>query len=81
MRITSEGQVAIPADIREKAGLLPGTEVELVLEGNTVRIVPTGPAPRTKGAVLAAHLRGRGDIKVTTDEVMRMTRGLPEDGA
>ena len=81
MRITSEGQVVIPADIQEKAGLLPGTEVELVLEGNTVRIVPRAAPPKTKGAALVAHLRGRGDIKVTTDEVMRMTRGLPEDGA
>ena len=28
MRITSKGQVTIPADIRERAGLLPHTEVE-----------------------------------------------------
>ena len=28
MKITSKGQVTIPADIREKAGLLPETEVE-----------------------------------------------------
>ena len=28
MRITSKGQVTIPQEIREKAGLLPNTEVE-----------------------------------------------------
>ena len=28
MRITSKGQVTIPAEIRERAGLLPYTEVE-----------------------------------------------------
>ncbi len=28
MRITSKGQVTIPIDIRERAGLMPNTEVE-----------------------------------------------------
>ena len=28
MRITAKGQVTIPAEIRERAGLLPHTEVE-----------------------------------------------------
>jgi len=35
MRITSKGQVTIPKDIRERAGLLPNTEVEF--EGKTGR--------------------------------------------
>ena len=39
MRITSKGQVTIPAAIREKAGLLPHTEVEFELDGDAVRIV------------------------------------------
>ncbi len=36
MRITSKGQVTIPQDIRERYGLLPHTEVEFVVEGETV---------------------------------------------
>ena len=36
MRITSKGQVTIPVEIREKAGLLPNTEVEFELDG-TIR--------------------------------------------
>ena len=39
MRITSKGQVTIPAEIREKAGLLPNTEVEFKFDGKSVRIV------------------------------------------
>jgi AbrB family looped-hinge helix DNA binding protein len=39
MRITSKGQVTIPVEIREKAGLLPGTEVDFALDGEGVRIV------------------------------------------
>ena len=38
MRITSKGQVTIPQAFREKAGLLPGTEVEFELDGDSVRI-------------------------------------------
>ena len=36
MKITSKGQVTIPVAIREKAGLLPDTEVEFVLSGKRV---------------------------------------------
>jgi AbrB family looped-hinge helix DNA binding protein len=39
MRITSKGQVTIPRTIREKAGLLPHTEVGFLYDGRTVRIV------------------------------------------
>lgn len=38
MRITAKGQVTIPVTIREKAGLLPHTEVEFELDGDAVRI-------------------------------------------
>jgi AbrB family looped-hinge helix DNA binding protein len=41
MRITSKGQVTIPADIRERAGLLPHTEVDFEFDGEVVRIVRT----------------------------------------
>jgi len=33
MRVTSKGQVTIPAGIRERFGFLPGAEVEFVVEG------------------------------------------------
>ena len=39
MRITSKGQVTIPAEIREQAGLLPHTEVNVEFDGKAVRIV------------------------------------------
>ena len=75
MRITSKGQVTIPADIREQAGLLPNTEVDFHFDGQVVQIVPV--ASRTgsgRGARLVAHLRGRGDVAMTTDEIMALTR-------
>ena len=32
MRITAKGQVTIPQIVRERAGLMPGTDVEFELE-------------------------------------------------
>ena len=37
MRVTSKGQVTIPQKIRDKAGLLPGTEVEFAFEDGTTK--------------------------------------------
>jgi bifunctional DNA-binding transcriptional regulator/antitoxin component of YhaV-PrlF toxin-antitoxin module len=77
MRITSKGQVTIPVHIREQAGLLPETEVEFEFDGNAVRIfrAPPGRKP-SRGERLVAHLRAHpGDIKMTTDEIMALTRG------
>jgi AbrB family looped-hinge helix DNA binding protein len=76
MRITSKGQVTIPADIREKAGLLPHTDVAFELVDGHVRIVPV--VSRTgdgRGARLVSHLRGRGDVAMSTDAIMALTRG------
>jgi AbrB family looped-hinge helix DNA binding protein len=75
MRITSKGQVTIPADIREKAGLRPHTEVEFEFDGHAIRIVRAkAPAKADPGARLVAHMKGRGDIAMSTDEIMVLTR-------
>lgn len=75
MRITSKGQVTIPAEIRERAGLLPHTEVDFEFDGEAVRIVRAktrkGDGP---GARLVAHMRGRGDVAMSTDAIMALTR-------
>ena len=76
MRITSKGQVTIPVAIRERAGLLPHTEVEFEFDGKTVRIVRAkGRHADNRGARVAVHLRGRGDVVMSTDEIMALTRG------
>ena len=75
MRITSKGQVTIPADIRELAGLLPHTEVDFSFDGKVVQIVPAAaPKKEGRGARLIAHLRGRGDVAMSTDAIMALTR-------
>jgi len=75
MRITSKGQVTIPAEIRERAGLLPQTEVKFEFDGKVVRIVPAKVRKGDgRGARVVTHLRGRGDVAMSTDEIMALTR-------
>jgi AbrB family looped-hinge helix DNA binding protein len=76
MRVTSKGQVTIPAEIREQAGLLPHTDVEFQFDGEAVRIIRAQTHRSDgRGARVVAHLRGRGDIAMTTDAIMALTRG------
>jgi AbrB family looped-hinge helix DNA binding protein len=75
MRITSKGQVTIPAEIREQAGLLPLTEVDFEYDGTSVRIIRSKVRKRPgRGARLVAHLKGRGDVTMSTDAIMALTR-------
>ena len=78
MRITSKGQVTIPADIRARAGLLPNTEVAFEFGGNVVRIVQAEPKQNGKpsrGEQILARLRERGAGGMITGEIMALTRG------
>ena len=77
MRITSKGQVTIPIAIREKAGLMPNTEVDFDFDGQFVRIRRTRRKKKsTRGEELILHMREhRGDVQLTTDEIMALTRG------
>jgi len=76
MRITSKGQVTIPIAIRVKAGLMPNTEVDFDFDGQYVRIRRTSRKKGlNRGEELVARMRGRGDVKMTTDEIMALTRG------
>jgi AbrB family looped-hinge helix DNA binding protein len=74
MKITSKGQVTIPQEIREKMGLLPETEVEFVVRGNTVQLVKS-KHPSSRGAAVVRAMRGRATTKMSTDDIMKLTRG------
>lgn len=75
MRITSKGQVTIPLEIRERFGLLPDTEVEFVAKKDSVQIVKAAKARRpTRGQALVNRLKGRASVKMSTDEILALTR-------
>ena len=79
MRITSKGQVTIPQHIREQFGLLPETEVdfEVTEAGVLLRKAPAADTERGRRAV--ESLRGKGTIRMSTDEIMALMRGGDED--
>ena len=74
MRVTSKGQVTIPQEIREKTGILPGSEVEFAVKGRRVYIEKVA-GRRSRGAHLTRRLRGKATVAMTTDEIMALTRG------
>jgi AbrB family looped-hinge helix DNA binding protein len=76
MRITSKGQVTIPLAIRERLGLMPETDVDFEVEGDAVRIRRSrGRKRESRGEALVRRLRGRGTVKMSTDEILALTRG------
>lgn len=74
MRITSKGQVTIPVAIREKLGLHPETEVEFEIAGNAARLRKAEGRGR-RGRALVAHLRGRATTRLSTAQIVALTRG------
>lgn len=77
MRITSKGQVTIPVEIRERFGLLPDTEVEFRVEGKAIRLVKVpskNGRRRHRGKSAVAALRGSATVRMSTDEILALTR-------
>jgi AbrB family looped-hinge helix DNA binding protein len=74
MRITSKGQVTIPQEIRERLGLLPYSEVEFEVDGDSVRMRKAAQTSR-RGAAVVARLRGRAGTRMTTADILKLTRG------
>ncbi len=79
MQVTSKGQVTIPQEIRIRLGLLPHTNVEFELAGDHARIRKAKPQAErsSRGRLVVEALRGTGDVPMTTDEIMALTRGEP----
>ncbi len=74
MRITAKGQVTIPQEIRRRLGLLPDTEVEFEVVGKTARIRKVGGGA-ARGQRIVDRLRGRATTRLTTDQILALTRG------
>lgn len=71
MRVTSNGQVTIPQDVRRRLGIEPGTEVDSEVHDEGVRLVRR---PSGTGKALVAQMRGQR-LSMTTDEILALTRG------
>lgn len=73
MKVTTKGQVTIPREIRQRLGIVPHSEVDFEVVGNTVRLRKARSGGR--GKRLVARLRGRGDVRMSTEEILALTRG------
>lgn len=72
-KVTTKGQVTIPQEIRDQLGIHPGTVVEFrVSRGSVVLRKRTGGG---RGAALVGRMRGTATSGLSTDEIMRLTRG------
>lgn len=74
MKVTEKGQVTIPKALRDALGIGAGTEVEFERSDDTIVVRKASGAPG-RGRQLVERLRGRGDVAMTTDEIMALTRG------
>ena len=75
MRITTKGQVTIPQAIRERLGLLPYSEVEFDVVGNSVRIRKKRGSKTRGQKLLELMRRAKPKPGLTTDQLMALTRG------
>lgn len=72
MRITAKGQVTIPQHIRKRFGFLPLQEVEFVEKDGRVWLRLPG---KPQGVERIARMRGRASVKMSTEEILALTRG------
>jgi AbrB family looped-hinge helix DNA binding protein len=73
MKISDQGEVTIPRKLREKLGVLPGSQVEFVLEGDQLYLRTLRRSASSNE--LIARMRGRGSVRMTTDGILALTRG------
>lgn len=77
MRITTKGQVTIPKKIRDKMGLRPHTEVEFVVLAGNVQLRKRSGGAAMRGQNLIQRMREKATARMTTDEIMALTRKTP----
>ena len=74
MRITADGRVTIPRWVRERYGLLPGTDVEFVVLGGRVTLQSRPSSGTDLGARAVSLLRGTATTGMSADEILALRR-------
>lgn len=80
MRVTTNGRITIPKEIREELGFVPGTNLDFVVQGDEISLTKATDKP-SRGEEIVARISGSGtaNLDLTTDEIMAMMRGWDED--
>lgn len=81
MRVTSKGQVTIPRDLRELAGIKPNSEVVFTIEDGKLIVAPKKDPSRQQERqrldgfmATLKRLEGTGDPAIDAETLMGMTR-------
>lgn len=72
MKVTVKGQVTIPKEVRDRLGIKPLGEVEFMEEQGRVYLVRK---ETDRGKKRFTKLRGSATAGMSTEEIMRLTRG------
>lgn len=75
--VTSKGQVTIPKKVRDHLGIRPGTAVEFEPTPDGRIVLVKAKQKKTAGRKPGrfAALRGTATVKMSTEEIMALTRG------
>ena len=73
-RVTRKGQVTIPKPVRDRLNIKPGTPVDFVLAPDG-RVVLVKAGRRSARQTAFGRIRGAATIRLTTDEIIALTRG------
>lgn len=83
MRVTEKGQVTIPKEVRDRLGIVPGSEVDFVTDGKGARLVVVSAENTMSSDDFATWIKsvsGTFDTGgMTTDEYMEWLRGPRDD--
>ncbi|MFN0301387.1 MAG: AbrB/MazE/SpoVT family DNA-binding domain-containing protein [Burkholderiales bacterium] len=73
--MTSKGQVTIPKKVRDLLGIKPGSAVDFELTPAGEVVLRHGKRKTRSPTRQFARLRGVATVKMTTDQIMALTRG------
>lgn len=83
-KLSSKGQVVLPASARRRLGLVPGTEMDVVVEADRLVLVPKGPRqPRFRQGVSKAtglpllEVVGNDAPPLTSEQVAELLADFP----
>lgn len=70
MKVTQKGQVTIPREIRQALGIRTGSEVQFQLDDDGARLIVDRQGTENE----IVRMRGAGDVQLSTDEILALTR-------
>ncbi len=72
MHVTTKGQVTIPLKIRDKYSITSDTEIDFIDEDGKIILIKLDNKTNRRNKF--NKVRGIATVKMTTDEIMKLTR-------